>query len=724
MNRLIRELRQRGVFRAAGLYIALIWLLLQIADVVFPAFDIPDSALRYILFGAIAGFPVAMLFSWFYEISSEGIRSEDEIQETGEQRSHGVLSGTTIIVLALALGVSLYANYEQASNDEPESQPELVSILVSDFINDTGDPIFDNSLEPALAIGMESAPFISAYARHEAARIAEKISGSDDLDEESARLVSVREGIQLVLVGSIRQDSDGYSFSLRAIDPRDGEVVTDAEASADDKVEVLPAVGQLAIQMREGLGDATLNEDSEANETFTAASLEAARFYTIAQSYNRTEQNQQAAEYYQKAIEEDPNFGRAYSGWALSTRNLGRKKEAEELWEKTLTLLDTMTERERYRTLGAYYLTWTGNFQKAIENYQLLIEKYPADNAGRNNLAVAYFQVREFDEALAQGGELVELFPHVTAYLANYALYAMYAGDFAKAREEAGKVLEEDPGHYLGYIPLAIAELAQANATAAREVYAGMSEQGRQAASSATAGLADVALHTGNWKLAADILGEGVEADLATGNTHGAAHKGVYLAHALHALGKPTASRRALDRALQSTKYLGHLLPAAQLMVALGDPDGAREIQLTLDSRLQQNSRGAADIIAAEIALAEGDTTSAVDAFNNAIGHDDSWLARTGLARAYAAAGYHAEALGELEIARDRIGEASALFFDDVPTFHYSAALHYWLGRTRQELGMLDGAREDFSHYLSLRVDSDNSERTRDARARLESLTP
>ncbi len=165
MNQLLRELRQRGVFRAAGLYIALIWLLLQIADVVFPVFDVPDAALRYILFGAIAGFPVAMLFSWFYDISSEGIRSEDEIRETGEHRSRGMVSGATIVLLAMALGISLYANYEQAT-DDADAQPELVSILVSDFVNETGDPIFDGSLEPALAIGMESAPFISAGHRH------------------------------------------------------------------------------------------------------------------------------------------------------------------------------------------------------------------------------------------------------------------------------------------------------------------------------------------------------------------------------------------------------------------------------------------------------------------------------------------------------------------------------------------------------------------------------
>jgi tetratricopeptide (TPR) repeat protein len=156
----------------------------------------------------------------------------------------------------------------------------------------------------------------------------------------------------------------------------------------------------------------------------------------------------------------------------------------------------------------------------------------------------------------------------------------------------------------------------------------------------------------------------------------------------------------------------------------MGELERAQEIRAQLDSRLQQNSRGAADVIAAEIALYQGDITEAVDAFNNAIVHDDSWPARFGLARAYAAAGYHAEALGELQIAEDRLGETSAVFMDDIPTFHYGAALPYWLGRTRQELGMLDTARDDYQRYLAPRVDTDLSEMSQDARARLEALRP
>ena len=485
----------------------------------------------------------------------------------------------------------------------------------------------------------------------------------------------------------------------------------------------MPAVGRLAIQIREGLGDATLEDDPDANETFTAASLEAARYYTIGQTYNRTEQNSLAAEYYEKATKEDPDFGRAYAGWALSARNLGRTEQAEELWKKTLALLDTMTERERYRTLGSYYLTVTGNYLKAIDNFQLLLEKYPADNAGRNNMAVAYFYTLQFDEALTQGAELVEIHPRTPAYRANYALYAMYAGDFPRARDEAKKLLELDPAYFLGYVPLAIAELAQGNVAAAREVYQRMGEQGAQAASSATTGLADIALLTGDWQRAADLLSEGIRVDLESGNKRAAAHKGIYLAYARVELGDQEAALQALDTALQSSQQISHLLPAARLLVRMGEGERAEAIRQQLDSRLQRNSRAAAAIIAADLALSAGDAAAAVDALNNSIAHSDSWLARCSLGRTYASAGYHAEALGELEQCESRLGESTALFLDDIPTFHYSAPLYYWLGLTRQELGMLDAAREDYTRYLLLRIDSDHSETIRNARERLDELS-
>ncbi len=720
MKGFIGELQHRGVLRVAGLYIALTWLVLQVADVVLAAFELPDSTLRYLLFVAAAGLPVVLLLAWFFEITAEGIQTEQEVRDQGIARvGSPLLTVATITALVLALGISLYVNFQQAT-DEPVATPDMMSILVADFDNQTGDPLFDGSLEAALAIGMEGASFISSYARHDAARVAAKITAGDTLDEETARLVSVREGIDLVLIGSIVKRGDGYELTQRALDPVGGDLVAEAESSAENKADVLVAVGSLAAQIREALGDVSLEGGNlAANETFTAASLAAVQFYTQAQTHAFKEENVEAIKYFEKAVAEDPEFGRAYSGWATSELKLGHREKSEALWKKTLAFIDGMTERERYRTLGVYYTLVTANHLKAIENFELLVKKYPADGIGWNNLGVAYFYTLQFDKALEVGAQLVELFPGNPAFRANYALFAMYAGDFVVARKEAELLLEELPDYFLAYLPLAMADLVNGDLPAAESVYERMGELSQRAQSMSATGLADIALLTGDYSKAVQLLRQGRDSDLQSGNSLGAAYKGIYLAKALAAMGDRVAALESLDQSVQDNQTISHLVPAALIYIELGKTQRAEAIQQQLGSHLQQGHRAAAELIAGEIALSNDDAVAAVDAFNASLQRADSWLTHYALGRAYAFAGYHAEALGEFEMCLRRIGESTALYLDDIPTFQYHAPLYYWLGRTKQEMGMNNEARDDLNYYLSLRVDADESPWTEDARQRI-----
>ena len=112
MRRFFRELQRRGVLRTAGLYVAFLWLLLQVGDVVLPAFELPDSVLRYALYVGFAGLPVVLVLSWFYEFTAEGIISEEEVRDHGAARSgNQAVTFATIFFLVMALGTSLYVNF-------------------------------------------------------------------------------------------------------------------------------------------------------------------------------------------------------------------------------------------------------------------------------------------------------------------------------------------------------------------------------------------------------------------------------------------------------------------------------------------------------------------------------------------------------------------------------------------------------------------------------------
>ncbi len=164
MNKFIRELRRREVFRTAGLYVGICWILIEGASVVLPAFEAPDWFLRAMIVAAIVGFPIMLVLAWVYNITDHGIEVQAEATDTvvipfGDRKGDFIVIG----VLAVALIFSVYPNIKGGTEIVEEIEP--VSVLIADFDNQTGDPLFDGSLEQALQIGIEGAAFVTSFRR-------------------------------------------------------------------------------------------------------------------------------------------------------------------------------------------------------------------------------------------------------------------------------------------------------------------------------------------------------------------------------------------------------------------------------------------------------------------------------------------------------------------------------------------------------------------------------
>ena len=685
---LYNELKRRQVFRVAALYAGVAWITLQAASMALPAFHAPDWIFRALIVIGLIGFVIAIALAWLYELTTQGLKRDAEV--TRDKRLRPLLAGNKmnallIGVLAIALGISLYGNYRAKRSPAPAMQP--ISVLIADLSNRTGDPVFDGTLEEALGVGLEGAPFITNYQRERAHELAEQIRPGSQLNEEIARLVAVRESINVVLSGTIEPSGDGYSLSVRAIHPADGSLVEDAKADASSRDAVLPAVGTIAAQVRAALGDTSLKGGKLADEeTFTAASLEAASYYTRAQSLAARNNDAAALPLYEKAVEADPEFARAYSGWGLSAFKLGRRTEAAEKWNKALKLLDRMTERERYRTLGLYYSYVSVNYEKAIDNFNQLVKLYPADSAAHNNLAVAYFMTLNFPAALAAGKRVLDIYPEDVQFRANYALYAMYASDFKTAVEEAGKVLKADPTYYLAYLPLAMQAMTVPDLLAARQVYERAATHGESTASLAAIGLADVALYEGKAADAENILPDAIARDHASGNEQGVASKRAALAKAYLLQGKRKQALDVLRELTTKAASNAEWIPAALLYTELGEVAETKKIADRLRGDLQPQSRAYARMLDGLLALREKHAVEAVDALKSALGFADLWLVRYVLGEAYLAAGYPAEAKSEFEACVKRRGEVTALFLDDTPTYRYYAPIPRRLAASNAEL--------------------------------------
>ena len=627
-----------------------------------------------------------------------------ELQRLRKRKATIATGSVTAMAIIAGLAYSIYLNLTAI----PPVELDPVSVLIADFDNQTGDPVFDGSIEETLNIGIEGASFITAFNRSAAQSQIEKLRPGSKLDEEGARLIAVREGVKLVLTGSIVEKDGGYQILANAIDPQSGETVAEADERARDKSGVLLAVTALAGEIREELGDTSFEDDSlRAAETFTAGSLQAAKEYTQAQNLAYLGSYDESLEYYRRAVDNDPQFGRAYSGWALATFNLGRNDEADELWQKALSFMETMTERERYRTLGLYYMAVSKNYSKAIESYESLVQKFPADGAGHNNLAVAYFSVLNFERAMQEGQRVLEIYPNSIFYKQNFALYSMYAGEFELAETLGREIIEQDATRYYAWLPIATAAMSRGELAGAESSYRSMAAIGTSGQSMANLGLADIALYRGQYPAAAELLQSGIAADIAAGNKRATATKYIALAEALSNLGDTEASLQAISEALTAGGELARQVPAALLHLQHGHTDLAADIGSQLGQQLQPQSRAYGDMILGIIDSRAGRHVDALDKLTSAIELSDFWLVRFYRGQAYFAAGADAEALDEFNICYSRRGEASALFLDDLPTWRYLATLPYWQGRAQQKLGMVSAAQLSYEAYLELRPDSD-----------------
>ena len=532
-----------------------------------------------------------------------------------------------------------------------------------------------------------------------------------------------REGVKVVLAGGIVPDGSGYRLSIRGISPADGSATLTSDVRAAGKDDVLTAIGRLGSSVRKSLGDTKTARTPAANEMLSASSLDAVAQYMAGQELTRQTRDEEAIPYFKRATELDPNFGRAYSAWGTAAFKIGRQDEAEANHKKALSLLDRMTERERYRTLGVYYLAVSKNYDKAIENFSTLVKLYPSDAAAYNNLAVAYTNKLDFPNASENGRKALEIYPRNRLYRSNYALYAMYAGDFKASSAEAANLLKDDPNYFIAYLPLAIAALARGEADAAADFYTQMAKVNARAASLASTGLADLALFEGRGKDALDLLAAGIRADEETKTLAGAALKRLVVAEAYEMEGDLKAAVPAASTAVSASKAEPVLVPASRIFAASRQQREIDAIAKILSNQFEPQKRAYGRIVDGLDYLSRERYVDAADSLKAAIKFADVWLARFYLGVAYEMAGRHGEAISELEICFKRRGEATALFIDEVPTYRYLAPLPYWLARAQEGLGQSAQAKTNYEAFLAQKKERTKDPLVSDARKRLELLT-
>lgn len=638
---------------------------------------------------------------------------------TGHKRLSLWKLGAVTIGAAAVLATTAFLFRERLFASRPVTHKK-VSLLVADFANNTAESVFDETLEPAFIVGLEGSPFIESFQRSTARKLAAQLRpGATKIDEEAARLVATREGIDVIVVGLIGKEGNQYAIQVKAVDGITGKTI-DSKNSRVSKKDVFSAVGKLAAGIRSVLGDTTPDSlKLSAQETFTADSLEAAHEYAEAQNFLWDGRWEESLPHFEQAIKLDPSMGRAYSGYAVACRNLGKYAEATKYYQEAMAHIDRMTDREKYRTRASYYIM-QGEPRKAIEEYDALLKLYPYDDAAHANLAISHFFLREMDKAVEAERSDVAINPRGLMQRTNLSLYEAYAGDFANAVKDAQEVLKENPKHVTAFGALAMGWMGQGKVPEASAVYEKMRALSARGASSSAMGLADIALYEGLLKDAIDILGKGIASDQANRNAEASAVKLNYLAYAYLIRGDAPRAIAATEKALALNRIPSSLYMAGHLEATLGQSAKAVSLASELGSELSADPRAYSQLILGEVDLKKGNVQDALNAFLEAEKLADAWLVHFDLGRAYLANGAYQEAASEFAICLKRRGEASAVFLDDVPSFYLYPPVLYYQGLAQE--GLKSAAAADyFKQFLAIKSKGADDPMITDAQHHLES---
>jgi eukaryotic-like serine/threonine-protein kinase len=611
----------------------------------------------------------------------------------------------TAVGVAIVIGLAIAAGiwYRMKSSPKANAPHAPVTVLVADFTNYTGDPIFDGTLEPMLDVALEGASFINAFNRGQARRMAEKLpKPTTKLDEQSARLVAVSQDVSVVVTGTLSRRGNDYNLSATALDSVTGNVLAQSEVTAETKEQLLLDIPKLAAPIRKALGDTT-PESAQLNAatgSFSAASLEVVHQYGQALDEQFAGKMEEASQTFAKAAQLDPNFARAYIGMAAMAINMGKQQEAEKDMKLAVQHVDHLTDREGYRLRGLYYLT-SGKSQLCIDEYTTLVHKYPADVAGYANLAGCYMQLRDTSDSVEAVRKAVDISPKSAGLRLYLAFYTSYSGNFKKGEQDAQAALDMNPSPN-GYLALAEAQLGQDQLSEAEETYRKLDKLGALGSSMAASGLADLAVYQGRFSDAVRILEQGAATDLAAKNPEKAADKFAALAEAQLLRGQTQAAVAAADKALANSQVVKIKFLAAQIYVAAGEIAEAQKLADSLGSESQAEPQSYAKIIEGLIALKRGDTRQAISALTDATKILDTWISRFELGQAYLNAGQFVEADSEFDRCVQRRGEALELFMDNVPTYGGFPPVYYYEGRVRQGLKS-SGFADSYRTYLGIR---------------------
>jgi eukaryotic-like serine/threonine-protein kinase len=351
--------------------------------------------------------------------------------------------------LWLGIGIAVFVALAIAGAMHFRSLPKIATpltekdtVVLADFTNNTGDPVFDETLKQALAAQLEQSPFLNILSDR---RITETLqlmgrNPKERITVDMAREICIRTGTKAMLAGSVSKIGTQYLVGLQATSCANGDDLAKEQVEATNKEDVVKALDKAATSLRAKLGESLASvQKFDVPIEATTPSLEALKTFSMGVTTLREKGEAEAIPFFRRSIELDPNFAVAYASMGMAYGNLGQSGLAAKNIERAYELRDHVSEREKYRISALYYQNVTGELEKSAQTYELWAQSYPNDMVPHSNLGTNYSFLGQYEKSFDELSKAIALEPNAINHYGNLGMVEIDLNRFDDAKATLAK---------------------------------------------------------------------------------------------------------------------------------------------------------------------------------------------------------------------------------------------------------------------------------------------
>jgi DNA-binding winged helix-turn-helix (wHTH) protein/Flp pilus assembly protein TadD len=617
---------------------------------------------------------------------------------------------TAAVISAIAVTVVLLASTWWFLHHRAHKLTDKDTVVLADFTNSTGDPVFDGTLRQGLAVQLSQSPFLSLISEERVKQTLQLMSQPPDarLAPEIARQICLRNGSAAVLEGSIARLGSQYVLGLKAVNCGTGDSLAEEQVTADGKEQVLKALAQGAAQLRGKLGESLMMVEkfNAPVEEVTTPSLEALQAYSLGRTVMIDKEDHLGAiQLFQRAIRLDPNFAMAYASLGLAYSEHS-EKESVSYYRIAYDLRDRVSDREKFYIEAHYHQSVTGNLEKSRQVYELWEQTYPRDDIAHFSLSGLYLAIGQFDNAEKEASASLQLLPGDCLSYGNLLSAYVNSNRLAEAHAIAKEAEEKKANcfHYQTYrYGLAFLEQDQAEMARVAAASAGKWGVGSLDAESKTAA------YYGRLKQSREYLRQAIVSSERAGEKELPLLFKAWAAESEAFLGNADVARRQATEALAHSSGRDVQAVGALGLALAGDANRVQSLADNLAKRFPQDTIvqfNYLPTVRAQLALNRKDPSKAIEALKVAVPYEMANMEGSNTlyavflrGQAYLMAGQGGDAVTEFQKILDHRG----IVLNQV----IGALAHLDLARAYALQGDTPKAKAAYQDFLTLWKDAD-----------------